>query len=64
MDPFSVNKGVDLFLSVMIGVDLGWLTELPWYISSALKIGVIIVIAVVVERIAARYIRGFVKRVE
>jgi len=48
----------------MICVDLGWLTELPWYISSALKIGVIIVIAVVVERIATRYIRGFVKRVE
>jgi small conductance mechanosensitive channel len=48
----------------MLLIDIEFYASLPWYIQSAIKIGIVVVIAIIVERLATRYLRRFIKRVE
>lgn len=40
------------------------LEEFPLYVQIAIKVGILVVIAVVLERVVTRYLQGFVKRVD
>lgn len=53
---------IPFFITILLGDPM--LEQFPWYVQSAIKVGVTVIVAVILERIATRYLSRFVERVE